>query len=353
MSTLAVSAAPRHGEEVALQRWSCGQQLWRNLATPANGATLYHDERWLRLLEQSYGFEITMAAIRDGAGLGAACILAQTKNPFKRRLVALPFSDTSPPLAVDPGLIPLLADGLAAQKPPRGGYEIRGIALPSPWQVADCFSEWSIDLKRPLAEISRRSASHFRRQVRRALEGGLSVRCGSSLEDLYGFYQLMMETRHRKGLPVQSMGFFKRAHQLFSPAGDIEIWSVSQNGRVIAAGLMLRAFDCLHYKWSARRADSFSGAAHLLLWNAIERHHGITGSLNLGRTDVRNAGLVRFKKEAGAEPSALPYSFYPSAPNQVSAEVLSKPMRVLSQAWRRLPPFATRALSAAVYRYMA
>jgi len=353
MSTLAMSATSRQREDLVLQKWSSGQESWRNLATAANGATLYHDERWLRLLQQAYGFEITIAAIRDGAELGAACLLAQTKNPFRRRFVGLPFSDTCSPLAADPGLLPLLADGLIGQTPPRGGYEIRGVALPAPWQVVDCFGEWRVDLKRPIAELSRRSASHFRRKVRRSIEDGLSVRCGSSLEDLHGFYQLMMETRHRKGLPVQSMRFFKRAHELFSPAGDIEIWSVIQQGRVIAAGLMLRAFDCLHYKWSARRTDSPSGAAHLLLWSVIERHTGITGSINLGRTDVRNAGLVRFKKEAGAEPSALPYSFYPKAPNQISAEVLSGPRRMLSQAWRRLPPFATRALSTAIYRYMA
>jgi hypothetical protein len=353
MSTLALKVPSQQNEELVLLRWAGAQQSWRNLASAANGATLYHDERWLRLLERAYGFEITIAAIRDGAEIGAACLLARTKNPFKRRFVALPFSDTCPPLAADPGLIPLLADGLTVQAPPRGGYEIRGIALPAPWQVVDCFGEWTIDLMRPIEELSRRSASHFRRKVRRSIEDGLSVRCGSSLEDLYGFYQLMTETRHRKGLPVQSMQFFKRAHELFSPAGDIEIWSVTQRGQIIAAGLMLRAFDCLHYKWSARRTDSPSGAAHLLLWSVIERHAGITGSLNLGRTDLRNAGLVRFKKEAGAEPSSLPYSFYPKAPEQISAEVLSGPMLMLSQAWRRLPPLATRALSSAIYRYMA
>ncbi len=353
MSTLALRVSPLASGELILERWASRRESWNNLATPANAATLYHDERWLRLLEQAYGFKITVAGIRDGSELSAACLLARTKNPFNPRFVALPFSDTCPPLAADPALVPLLADRLTGLAAPRGGYELRGVALPAPWRVVDCFQEWTVDLRRPIAELERRGAAHFRRQVRRASEGGLSVRCGSSLEDLGGFYQLMMETRHRKGLPVQPLSFFKRAHELFSPAGDLEIWSVSQRGQVIASGLMLRAFDCLHYKWSARRTDSPSGAAHLLLWSVIERHAGVTGSLNLGRTDARNSGLVRFKKEAGAEPSAMPYSFYPTAPNQISAEVLSGPMRILSQAWGRLPLPAARVLSAAIYRYMA
>jgi hypothetical protein len=116
---------------------------------------------------------------------------------------------------------------------------------------------------------------------------------------------------------------------------------------------MLRSFDSLHYKWSARHDDSAAGAAQLLIWSVIERHAGVTRSLNLGRTDTRNSGLVRFKKEAGAQSSALPYSFYPDAPSQVSAEVLSGPMLLLSQGWRRLPRIASRALSSAPYRYMA
>jgi Acetyltransferase (GNAT) domain len=109
----------------------------------------------------------------------------------------------------------------------------------------DCFQAWSIDLTRPPAELSRRTASHFRRQVRRGAESGLKVRCGSSPEDLYDFHQLMVETRQRQGLPVQPAGFFKRAHELFSPIGDIEIWTVSDRGRVVAAGLMLRAFGSM------------------------------------------------------------------------------------------------------------
>jgi hypothetical protein len=341
-----------HGQLLVQPRAAC-RPAWRKLATTANGATLYHDERWLSLLEQAYGFEIAMAGIAGGSELNAACLLARTRNPFRPRFVALPFSDTCPPLAVDAALMPVLSDALTSQPMARGRYEIRGAALPDPWRVVECFGEWKVDLTRSVAELSCRTASHFRRQVRRALESGLSVRCGSSSGDLYGFYQLMAETRHRKGLPVQPLRFFKQVHELFAPTGDIEIWSVIDNGCVIASGLMLRAFDCVHYKWSARSADSAAGAAQLLLWSVIERHAGLARSLNLGRTDVRNAGLVRFKKEAGAEAVTLPYSFYPKAPSRISAEVLSGPMLLLSQVWRRLPKITARALSSALYRYMA
>jgi hypothetical protein len=346
-----VETPPR--QEFFVRPWSACQSAWSKLAARANGATLYHDGRWLGLLEQAYGFEVLVAAIAAGSELLAACLLARSANALRPRIVALPFSDACPPLAVEPAIVPVLLEALAGRPMARGGYEIRGAALPAPWQVANCFDEWVIDLTRPRAELSRRTASHFRRQVRRAIQNGLSVRCGSSIDDLYTFYQLMAETRHRKGLPVQPLRFFKRALALFSPVGDLEIWSATEKGRVVAAGIALKAFDCLHYKWSARRLGCSSGAAHLLTWSMIERHAAMARALNLGRTDARNAGLVRFKMEAGAQAVPLPYSFYPQAPGRISAEVLSGPMLMLSQVWRRLPGFATRTLGSALYRYLA
>jgi hypothetical protein len=336
-----------------MRPWPEGREAWERLATPTNGATLYHDQRWLSLLQRTYGFEMAVASITAGAQLDAGCLLARTRNPFSPRLIALPFSDSCPPLAADPSALAELACGLIRRPMLRGGCEIRGVALPPPWQVVNCFGEWSVDLRQTAAQLQRRHAAHFRRQVRGAADAGLSVRCGSSLEDLHGFYGLMLQTRSRQGVPVQSLRFFERVRELFSPGGDFEIWSVSQGGRLLASGIILRAFDCLHYKWSARRLDSNGGAAHLLLHSMIEQHAGAAVSLNLGRTDVRNSGLVRFKKDAGAEPAPLPYSFYPSAPKQVSAEVLSGTARLLSLAWRRLPLVATRVLGSALYRYMA
>jgi hypothetical protein len=116
---------------------------------------------------------------------------------------------------------------------------------------------------------------------------------------------------------------------------------------------MLRAFGTVHYKWSARRADGDSGASQLLCRSVFEKHAGAALTLNLGRTDVRNAGLVRFKKEAGAQPAPLPYSFYPQAGAQISAEVLSGPALALSRVWSQMPLAAARVLSAALYRYLS
>src|SRR5215469_14495732 len=93
-SAAALTLATQPPREWLVQPWAVCRSAWSNLATRANGTTLSHDERWLRLLEQVYGFEIIVAGIAGGSQLNAACLLARTRNPFNRRLVALPFSDT-------------------------------------------------------------------------------------------------------------------------------------------------------------------------------------------------------------------------------------------------------------------
>ena len=80
---------------------SRGPQPWTSLATPANGATLSHDDRWLRLLQRAYGFKIAVATVSDGCEPAAACVLARSNNPLNPRVIALPFSTACPPLAID------------------------------------------------------------------------------------------------------------------------------------------------------------------------------------------------------------------------------------------------------------
>jgi hypothetical protein len=189
--------------EFELRPWSGGAQPWTSLATAAHGATLAHDERWLRVLQRAYGFKLAVASIGAGAQPGAACVLARSRNPFNPRAIALPFSDTCPPLAIDQSALNDLVDGLMGQRIGRAGCELRGIALPAPWQVVNCFAEWNVDLRQTAAQLERRCAAHFRRKARRAAESGLSVHCGSSLAELDGFYGLMLQTRSRQGVPVQ------------------------------------------------------------------------------------------------------------------------------------------------------
>jgi hypothetical protein len=87
---------------------------------------------------------------------------------------------------------------------------------------------------------------------------------------------------------------------------------------------------------------------------SIAEHHAQhAGSLDFGRTDSRNRGLSRFKRELGATPTDLPYSYFPLMPTVTSAENLTGVWRTASRVWRNLPLPVARALNNVTYRYLA
>jgi GNAT acetyltransferase-like protein len=339
---------------LAVRPWEEGREAWDRLISVASGVNLYHRVRWIETLRRSYGLRLYLAIAESDRGEPmAACVFARSKNPFAPRLVSLPFSDSCPPLAVDPDASRQLVGWLAAHKLARGGYEIRGLGAPAPWAVADCFCNWILDVSRPLATIERGLSSSCRRKIRSAQNGGVEIDRATGLPAIRRFYILMAEARRRQGVPVQPLRFFELLHQLFDDGKDVELCFASQRGRDVACDFILRDGDWLYYKWGARRTESPFGATQLLMWSVIQEHAGKSRFFDLGRTDKRNAGLNQFKRELGAVAHPVPYAFFPEAPSRISAEVLSPRDRVLAAIWSRLPLPATRVLSSALYGYLA
>ena len=85
----------------------------------------------------------------------------------------------------------------------------------------------------------------------------------------------------------------------------------------------------------------------------IEAYADKAASIDFGRCDMRNQGLVRSKSELGCVARPLPYAFFPKAPRNISSEVLSGPAKLASLIWKRLPLPVTRMLGEALYRYLA
>lgn len=324
---------------------------WRDLLRTYGGATLYHSERWIELLSRAHRLTMWLATLERDGRVVAGGVFARSPSPFVRRFVALPFSDSCPPLAQSAEAARELLDALAAQTGPGTAYEIRGIGGGGAWEAVDCFVNWRLELRRPLAAIERGLGVNFRRNLRRA-GPHIKVERGNTDAHLRRFYALQLNSRRHFGVPPQPRRFFELARELFAPA-SFDIWLASEGGEDVAGAIFVRDGDTIHFKWGARRPEWRSSANHLLFWNAIEELAARAGALDLGRADVRNQGLIRFKRGLGAIATALPYAFFPMAPRQVSPEVLTGSRRIFALVWSRLPIFATRALGRVVYRFLA
>jgi hypothetical protein len=328
------------------------QAEWDNLTALHPEATLYHRRPWLEVLQRAFGVRPTVAIIGDSFSTYAACLLAPSANPLRRSLISLPFSDFCPPLAVDDSARDALMSGLA-RKVTQSRIEIRGGAACAQWQVLDHFQRWTLNLARPFQAIERAADREVRRHIRRAREAGITVECSRGLDAIESFFMLQLESRRRLGIPSQPLKFFKLVHEVFAKRDSIEVWSAVHHDQRIAAVVVLRDGDMLHAKWSARTAGSPDGASHLIFMSIAEQHAEHARGLDFGRTDSRNHGLSRFKRQLGAEATTLPYCYFPSAPSVTSAENLTGLWQTASRVWRVLPIPVSRAFNSVAYRYLA
>jgi hypothetical protein len=325
---------------------------WDAIAGSHPDTTLYHRGPWLEVLRRSFGVQPSLAMLTDASSTLAACLLAPGGNPIRRRLISLPYSDFCPPLAVDDSSRDSLMSGLASLVP-RSRLEIRGAAAPAPWQVRDHFQRWTLDLLRPFNAIERDADREVRRHMRRARAAAVSIDCSSSADAIDSFFRLQLESRRRLGVPSQPRQFFKVVQEVFAKLSSIEVWFASHHGVRVAGVVVLRDGDTLHAKWSARTAGAPDGASHLIFMSIAEVYALRARALDFGRTDSRNRGLTRFKRELGAIAHPIPYSYLPMAPNLDSAESLTGLWRIASRMWRTLPIPVARIVGNMTYRYLA
>jgi GNAT acetyltransferase-like protein len=348
-------AAERSGvahDGLTMTPWPDALPLWRTALSRLSGATFYHCERWIDSLRAAYPMRLEVAALHRDGELRAAAVLARARGLLSTRLVALPFSDCAEPLAIDDESRADFMRALASSNP-AASIEIRGAAGPAPWQNVDCFGHWTLDVKRPYGDIAAGFSRTVKSGIKRGLKDNLQIDRGSNSDYISRFFDLQLETRRRLGVPPQPFKFFATVHEKFAREGDCEVWFARFEGRDHAGLVLLRGGDQLCYKWGARIESGHPGANHLLVARMLEACAGEVDSIDFGRCDNRNQGLVRSKVELGCVSRPLPYAFFPKAPRNISSEVLSGPARLVSMIWKRLPLPVTRVLGEALYRYMA
>ncbi len=342
-------AAPA-AERLSIVPYDAARAEWRAFTDRDPRAHLYHRERWLEVLARAYGFRFVVAELRSRSELAAACIMATTKNPLARGLIALPFSDDCAPLAIDDESGAALLAALAANRP-AASIEVRGAHAAPPWRTADSFLLWQLNLLRPAARIFAGLATNFRRNLRRARGACITIEPGNGPDHLARFFALHSASRRRRGIPCQPLRFFEAVLDVYGD--DATIWCASHAGRDLAAVFVLRDGGRVYYKWSARVGGDTRGAGHLAAWSIIEEFACRAAVLDLGRADRRNDGLNRFKRELGAAATPLPYSYLPRVPRQPSAEVPAGLGSVATRVWRRLPGPVCRLIESAIYPYLA
>lgn len=328
---------------------------WAELVGSAPAALIFHHPLWLRLLRDHYRCEISAWALAQaGGGLVAGLPFALMRSRLAgTRLVALPFSTTCP-LLVAPAAH--FRDGEfvreLASPALRGGMDLEiraGFAAPHGAQITRTFVEHRLALDADMGTLSKRFSRSQKSSIAKAVREGVTVERRTDTDALRRFYRLHLATRRRLGLPTPSKRFILRYTDLFS-AGLGFVMLAQRQGRDAAAAVFLASGGTLTYESGASDLRYLGARPNNLLFSEVIRwalesgHH----TLDFGRTDADNTGLLKFKASWGATPSPLHYCRFGSPmPSPSSGRARAALSKTISHA----PPVFGRLVGAGYYRH--
>jgi hypothetical protein len=294
---------------------------WQHFIDRHPHGSVFHSTGWLDALRRTYGYEPEVYTTTPPAkDLSNGIVFCRVRSWLSgSRLVSLPFSDHCEPLANPVEMAELMHSLRASRHLKRWKYiELRPLRPDAAAQTPDLtrtesYSLQMLDLRPRLDTLFRNfHKSCIQRKIQRAKRENLIYEEGRSDQLLKKFYDLLLLTRRRHGLPPQPLAWFRNA---LSCLGDrVLIRVASKNGQAVASIITLQYKDVLVYKYGC--SDSLFnnlGGNSLLFWRAIQdaKKDGIL-KFDLGRSETDNRGLISFKENWGAVSTPLSYYRLPA-----------------------------------------
>ena len=334
-------------------------ERWEDLLQSHPRASIFHSRGWLQALCKTYGYTPTaFTTSPPGHPLTNGIPFCRITGFFgKRRLVALPFSDHCEPLVGDLEELKSILTFLQHQRDiEQWDYvEMRPasseLAAGTEFAKSQTFSFHKLNLCHSPEKIFHSFHKNcVQRKIRRAEREGLVYEKGTTDLLLRKFYQLLLQTRRRHGVPIQPLSWFRNLIGCLDPGLTIRV--ASKYGRAIASILTLRYKHVLVFKYGCldRRFSKYGGM-QLLLWRAIEEaKQSDLWEFDLGRSDSDNPGLVTFKDRWGAVRSELVYLRCGTHSSHRLAKV--QQASINKYLWSHAPCFMITAAGRAFYRHL-
>ncbi|HXY06908.1 MAG TPA: GNAT family N-acetyltransferase [Terriglobales bacterium] len=331
---------------------------WEDLANSHPKAAVFHSTKWLKALQTVYGYEpIAITTCPPGTRLTNGLVLCRVRSWVTgRRYVSVPFSDHCEPLVdrsdeLDEMLLHMKRyvdkDGLKY-------IEIRPVScepsIHTEFGRLVTYSFHRLDLSVSSEKLFRNFHKDcVQRKIRRAEREKLQYEEGASEDLLQKFYRLLVMTRRRQFLPPQPRSWFRGLIAVFG--NDLKIRVASKNGVPVASILTLSHKKSMIYKYGCSNAafNNLGGTA-LLFWKTIqEAKDGGLESLDMGRSDVDNRGLIAFKEHWGANATSISYWTYPERPERHST---GWKKRLAEQLVSAAPDLALETVGRLLYRHI-
>ncbi len=334
---------------------------WDDFVLTQPCSSVFHSRAWLEALRRMYGYQpVVYTTSPQGGAIENGIVFCRVSSWLTGgRLVSVPFSDHCQALVEDEGdLHAILKSAEADVVRDRLRYlEMRGlpgtpVAAELPHSTYPYYVH-RLDLRPSLTTLFKSlHKSSTQRKILRADREGLTYKEGRSESLLREFYQLLLLTRKRHGVPPQPQKWFSILADSFGDALKIRV--AYHNGQPAAAILTLHHRDTLVYKYGCSDANFHRlGVMHLLLWKSIEEgNQDGMRTLDLGRSNLWNQGLNTFKDRWGTDRTTVTYTRYTTSGRDSYGPDGTWPQRIAKATCSRLPIWALRAVGECLYRHV-
>jgi CelD/BcsL family acetyltransferase involved in cellulose biosynthesis len=334
--------------------------VWSTLTAACPAAGLFHSPPWMRAISDSYGFQIRACIAVTPSGEPAGGLAYCEVDDFSgRRLIALPFSDVCDPLIIDGEAWPAMLTALQSNGLPlsfRCLHEDR-VAQTDGIQVVKKARWHRIRIDAPLEQLWSRISPESKRAIRRSERLGLTVRPLAGDQDRADFHALHVGLRKSKyRLLAQSPLFFEALERRFQQLGAWKSLGAFLDSRMLAGTIYLHWGDTLYYKFNASLPDTArTRPNNRLVWEGMRLASELgCRYLDLGPSDDDQPGLIRFKRNFGAEQHEL--SFLRWTPTdwqdcQDRRQLLTELTKALTET--AVPSSITAQAGSVLYRFFA
>jgi CelD/BcsL family acetyltransferase involved in cellulose biosynthesis len=286
---------------------------WVTFLEGSPEASVFHHPAWLKVLTDSYGYTPVCLAASEAHSLVGLLPLMEVRSWLTgNRAVCLPFSDACGAAGHDEAALRALLHCAEELRHARGWMyvEIRDTPAADGFSTSARYKLHRTPLDSDPEALLRTIDQQTRYQLRKAQKAGVLVEQRTDADALRAFIRLNALTRRKHGVPPQPDSFFWNIERHIFRAGLGFIGMATLGDRIIATAVFLRWKNTIVYKYAASDEDALSaGGNYAVMWDAMRWgcEHGYS-LFDLGRSDLANEGLLRFKRRWGSQESDLTYA---------------------------------------------
>jgi hypothetical protein len=347
---------------------------WDEFVGAHASSSVYHLATWSSILRATYGFRPRYLALEAAGQLTGALPMMLSRGVVTgRRLRSLPAVGSVDPLADSDAEKAALLEAACALTLGQGarswtlharepGYE----KLAAHLDVSRRFSTFVATLgddPEALRASWKKTSNNLWRSLKKADEAGVSVREGTSEQDLRRFYGLYCQTMRRHRSLPRSYRLLSMARRSLSSRGLYRLLLAEHRGEVIAGGVFHTYRDTIDLVFNASSERHLRlRPNHAVYWSAIRGAiESGCSRYNMGEAPV-DGSLGRFKAQWGGEPVPRFQYTFTAGEGADAADALRQASHrldagdrsesLVSKLWAHTPLIATRAAGQLVYRFV-